>query len=369
MNQEIQDILKKINKSEVDQVSPQVPDENSDNDSKSLDLQDAALLPENSGTINLINDIDPDLINSQIDQPEQFIDLSNIPSSEEEKSKSISIDLTPPISDHPQPQFLPRHRPLRQTKTKKIKWPWPFSHKKNKRTDDARRTERYIERKLRIAENRRIRLAKQNNSILFFFITTAIFTNTFLAISQSQDTKDFLQKNGISIFGNSKSEQTIDKEIADANSSCADKPEADGCFSSNVIRQGTIICGSNIHPLALEFASTPLRAKIGLSYRKELPSSTGFITVFENPSVINFITKDISFAIDLISFDRDGQFKAIKKEISGGQQMPIQIAPSTGLLALKAGEVSRLSITPECRLHLFENGVPASMFEGEQNIQ
>lgn len=228
------------------------------------------------------------------------------------------------------------------------------------------REEDRIRRKLYRASRKRERSTRPQISLTNFLIATALCANAItLLATTGLPIDDYLGKLGLPPVHPDSSSQSTELALSPTSSVCEADPNADGCFTGNIIRQGTVICGHSVHPLALEFANSPVRARIGLSHRFHMAPSTGFVTVFETPSRINFITRDLKVPIDLISFNRDGNFEALKLDIPPAQQLPVTIAPATGLLALKGGEITRLGITPDCRLHLFEDGVPAEMFEGE----
>lgn len=146
-------------------------------------------------------------------------------------------------------------------------------------------------------------------------------------------------------------------QIATAKS-CIDDPEQDGCFVGNVIRQGAFLCADGPRPVALEFASSPVRAQVGLSHRDHLAPSTGFATILPTTTRVNYITKDVRVPLDIVAFRRDGSIAAIIPDIPPRRQMPIAVPAADGIVAIRGGEAKRLRITEACQFAAYEEGVP-----------
>lgn len=145
---------------------------------------------------------------------------------------------------------------------------------------------------------------------------------------------------------------------AQAATSCAQEPDQDGCFVGNVVRQGAFLCADGPRPLALEFASSPLRAQVGLSHRDHVAPSTGFATILPTTTRVNYITKDIRVPLDLIAFHRDGRIAAIIPNIPPRRQMPVAVPAADGIVAIRGGEAQRLRLTEACQFAAYEEGVP-----------
>lgn len=146
-------------------------------------------------------------------------------------------------------------------------------------------------------------------------------------------------------------------QVATAKS-CIDDPEQDGCFVGNVIRQGAFLCADGPRPVALEFASSPVRAQVGLSHRDHLAPSTGFATILPTTTRVNYITKDVRVPLDIVAFRRDGSIAAIIPDIPPRRQMPIAVPAADGIVAIRGGEAKRLRITEACQFAAYEEGVP-----------
>jgi uncharacterized membrane protein (UPF0127 family) len=157
-------------------------------------------------------------------------------------------------------------------------------------------------------------------------------------------------------------------EPARDNSMCAQQPSMDGCFTNNVIRAAALVCPSAMHPIAVEFASSPVRAALGLSHRATMAPSTGFATILSAETTFDFMTRDLNFAVDLISFRRNGNIAGMLKNVQPRQQLPVQVAKADGIIALKGNEIERLGLTPDCRIAIFENGIPPEYFAQDAKV-
>jgi uncharacterized membrane protein (UPF0127 family) len=146
---------------------------------------------------------------------------------------------------------------------------------------------------------------------------------------------------------------------------CTEDPDQDGCFTGNVVRQGAFLCQDGPRPLALEFASSPIRSAMGLSHRDHIAASTGFTTILPTTTRVNYITKDLRVPIDIIAFHRDGRIAQIVQNVPARRQMPVALQPADGIVALKAGESQRLRITDQCQFAAYEDGVPMPVATSE----
>ena len=153
-------------------------------------------------------------------------------------------------------------------------------------------------------------------------------------------------------------QQTVSRPQVAGGKSCIDDPEQDGCFVGNVIRQGAFLCADGPRPVALEFASSPVRAQVGLSHRDHLAPSTGFATILPTTTRVNYITKDVRVPLDIVAFRRDGSIAAIIPDIPPRRQMPIAVPAADGIVAIRGGEAKRLRITEACQFAAYEEGVP-----------
>ena len=157
-------------------------------------------------------------------------------------------------------------------------------------------------------------------------------------------------------------------EPSSDGSLCAQQPSVDGCFTNNVIRAAAFVCPTAMHPIAVEFASSPVRAAVGLSHRASMAPSTGFATVLSAETTFDFMTRDLNFAVDLVSFRRNGTIAGMLKNVQPRQQLPVQVAKADGIVALRGNEVERLGLTPDCRIAIFENGIPPEYFSQDAKV-
>ncbi|WP_162820507.1 DUF192 domain-containing protein [Microvirga calopogonii] len=157
-------------------------------------------------------------------------------------------------------------------------------------------------------------------------------------------------------------------EPAKDTSMCAQQPSMDGCFTNNVIRAAAFVCPTAMHPVAVEFASSPVRAAVGLSHRASMAPSTGFATILSAETTFDFMTRDLNFAVDLISFRRNGNIAGMLKNVQPRQQLPVQVAKADGIIALRGNEIERLALTPDCRIAIFENGIPPEYFAQDAKV-
>lgn len=157
-------------------------------------------------------------------------------------------------------------------------------------------------------------------------------------------------------------------EPSNDGSICAQQPSMDGCFTNNVIRAAAFVCPTAMHPIAVEFASSPVRAAVGLSHRATIAPSTGFATVLSAETTFDFMTRDLNFAVDLVSFRRNGTIAGMLKNVQPRQQLPVQVAKADGIIALRGNEVERLALTPDCRIAIFENGIPPEYFSQDAKV-
>ena len=157
-------------------------------------------------------------------------------------------------------------------------------------------------------------------------------------------------------------------EPSSDGSICAQQPSIDGCFTNNVIRAAAFVCPTAMHPIAVEFASSPVRAAVGLSHRASMAPSTGFATVLSAETTFDFMTRDLNFAVDLVSFRRNGTIAGMLKNVQPRQQLPVQVAKADGIVALRGNEVERLGLTPDCRIAIFENGIPPDYFSQDAKV-
>ncbi|QRM35069.1 DUF192 domain-containing protein [Microvirga sp. VF16] len=166
----------------------------------------------------------------------------------------------------------------------------------------------------------------------------------------------------VSLTSESPAEQTRDSSM------CAQQPSTDGCFTNNVIRAAAFVCPTAMHPVAVEFASSPVRAAVGLSHRASMAPSTGFATILSAETTFDFMTRDLNFAVDLISFRRNGSIAGMLKNVQPRQQLPVQVAKADGIIALRGNEIERLALTPDCRIAIFENGIPPEYFAQDAKV-
>ncbi|WP_262030785.1 DUF192 domain-containing protein [Microvirga sp. Mcv34] len=166
----------------------------------------------------------------------------------------------------------------------------------------------------------------------------------------------------VSLTSDSPAEQTRDSSM------CAQQPSTDGCFTNNVIRAAAFVCPTAMHPVAVEFASSPVRAAVGLSHRASMAPSTGFATILSAETTFDFMTRDLNFAVDLISFRRNGNIAGMLKNVQPRQQLPVQVAKADGIIALRGNEIERLALTPDCRIAIFENGIPPEYFAQDAKV-
>lgn len=139
---------------------------------------------------------------------------------------------------------------------------------------------------------------------------------------------------------------------------CQADPDQDGCYTSNVIRQGAFLCPDGPRPVALEFASSPVRSMMGLAHRDQIAASTGFATILPTTTRVNYITKDVRVPIDIVAFTRDGRIVTILPNVPARRQMPTGLPAADGIVALRGGEAQRMRLTQDCGFAAYEDGVP-----------